>query len=49
MEAIVPGVSVDLGFLKGPQRLAPESRLEVKPLQSGQTHDIGDIRVKPRR
>jgi RNA polymerase sigma factor (sigma-70 family) len=48
MEGIVPGLKVNLGFLKGRQRL-PLPPLNIKPLQSGQTRDVGDIRIKPRR
>jgi hypothetical protein len=46
MEGIVPGLKVNLGFLKDRQRL-PLPPLNIKPLQSGQTIDVGDIRVKP--
>jgi protocatechuate 3,4-dioxygenase beta subunit len=49
VEAIVPGIKVDFGFIKGRQMLVPEKPLEIKPLQSGQTLDVGDVRVKPRR
>jgi RNA polymerase sigma factor (sigma-70 family) len=48
MEGIVPGLKVNLGFLKGKQRL-PLPPLNIKPLQSGQTRDAGDIRIKPQR
>jgi hypothetical protein len=48
LEAVVPGLSMDLRFLKGRQRLVPQARLEIEPLQSGQTRDVGDVRVKPR-
>ncbi len=49
VEAVVPGLALDLGFLKGRQRLVPQPRLNIKPLQSGHTHDVGDIRTKPRQ
>jgi RNA polymerase sigma factor (sigma-70 family) len=48
VEGVVPGLTVNLGFLKGKQRL-PLPPLNIKPLQSGQTRDVGDIRIKPRR
>jgi hypothetical protein len=48
VEGIVPGVKVDLGFLKGRHRWISQTPLDLKPLQSGQTRDLGDIRAKPR-
>jgi RNA polymerase sigma factor (sigma-70 family) len=44
--AIVPGRTFELGVAKGQQALEPEPRLEVKPLEAGQTLDLGDVRVK---
>jgi hypothetical protein len=50
LDTIIPGLKVaDLRLLKGRQLLELPARLDVKPLQSGQTLDIGDIRTKPRR
>jgi protocatechuate 3,4-dioxygenase beta subunit len=50
LEAIVPGLkATDLHFLKGRQLWVPQIRLEIKALQSGQTLDLGDVRVKPRQ
>ena len=49
LTGIVPGLKFDLGFLKGRQRLKPETRLEINPLQARQTLDLGDIRMKPER
>ena len=48
LQGIVPGLKVNLGFLKARQRL-PLPPLNIKPLQSGQTLDLGDVRVKPAR
>ncbi len=51
LEMIVPGLRVvNLRLLKGRQIFESQPRLlEIKPLQSGQTLDVGDIRTKPRR
>ncbi|MHB1422869.1 MAG: carboxypeptidase-like regulatory domain-containing protein, partial [Gemmataceae bacterium] len=49
LEGVVPGIKVDLGFIKGRLLLVPQTKLEIKPLQSGQTLDLGDIRSKPQR
>jgi hypothetical protein len=49
VEAIVPGIKVDFGFVKGRQQFVPQTPLQIKPLQSSQTLDVGDVRVKPRR
>jgi hypothetical protein len=48
LEGIVPGVPLKLGFRKGQRVVFPNNGLEVKPLESGQTFDVGDFRVKPR-
>ncbi len=48
LEGIVPGLSMGLGFRKGRQMFVPEKRLELKPVESGQTLDAGDLRTKPR-
>jgi RNA polymerase sigma factor (sigma-70 family) len=48
LEGLLPGLEFDLGFLKGRQTLVPDPRLKVKPLTTGQTLDLGDIRTKPR-
>lgn len=49
LECILPGLEFDLAFVKGRQALFPEGRLKVKPLTTGQTLDLGDIRTKPRQ
>jgi RNA polymerase sigma factor (sigma-70 family) len=49
LEGMLPGLEFDLGFLKGRQTLVPEARLKVKPPETGETLDLGDIRTKPRR
>jgi len=50
LETIVPGLSVThLRFLKGRHIFESQPRLNVEPLQSGQTRDLGDIRTKSRR
>jgi RNA polymerase sigma factor (sigma-70 family) len=50
IEAVVPGIAVrTLGFLEGRQMLVPQARLQIKPLESGQTLDVGDIRTRPRK
>jgi len=49
LEAVVPGLPLDLGFIKGRQMLVPQTKLDVKPLQSGQSLDLGDIRTKARK
>jgi Carboxypeptidase regulatory-like domain len=47
VEGIVPGLKFDLGFVEGRQaHFLPKTWLEVKPLEAGQTLDLGDIRVK---
>ena len=46
LTGIVPGLQFDLGFVKGRQRLRPETRLDIKPLETGKTLDLGDIRMK---
>jgi RNA polymerase sigma factor (sigma-70 family) len=46
LTGIVPGLKFDLGFAKGRQRLKPETRLEIKPLEAGKTLDVGDLRMK---
>jgi protocatechuate 3,4-dioxygenase beta subunit len=48
LEAIVPGLPVEPFFVKGRQMLVPQTRLEIKPLESGQKLDLGDVRTKPR-
>jgi protocatechuate 3,4-dioxygenase beta subunit len=48
LEGVVPGLPMELGFLKGRQMRVPQTRLEIKPLESGRTLDLGDIRTKPR-
>ena len=48
VEGIVPGLRFDLGFVEGRQsRFLPKRWQEVKPLEAGQTLNVGDIRVKP--
>jgi hypothetical protein len=48
VEGIVPGLKFDLGFVEGRQtHFLPKTWLEVKPLEEGQTLDLGDVRVKP--
>jgi RNA polymerase sigma factor (sigma-70 family) len=51
LERIVPGLKVvNLRLLKGRQTFESQPRLlDIKPLQSGQTLDVGDIRTKPQR
>jgi RNA polymerase sigma factor (sigma-70 family) len=50
LDTIVPGLTVaDFRLLKGRQLLETQTRLQVKPLQSGETFDLGDIRTKPRQ
>jgi hypothetical protein len=50
IEAVVPGLPIrTLGFLKGRQMLVPQTPLQIRPLKSGQTRDLGDLRTKPRR
>ncbi|HEY7312762.1 MAG TPA: sigma-70 family RNA polymerase sigma factor [Gemmataceae bacterium] len=48
LEGIVPGLSLELGFVKGRQMLVPQTRREIKPPESGKTLDLGDMRIKPR-
>jgi RNA polymerase sigma factor (sigma-70 family) len=47
LTGIVPGSKFDLGFVKGRERLKPETQLEIKPLAAGKSLNLGDIRVKP--
>jgi RNA polymerase sigma factor (sigma-70 family) len=49
LEGLVPGLPLDFGFVKGRQMLVPQERREVTPPKSGETLDLGEIRVKPRR
>jgi protocatechuate 3,4-dioxygenase beta subunit len=50
LDTIIPGLKVkDLRLLKGRHILEPPARVEIKPLQSGQTLDVGDIHTKLRR
>jgi hypothetical protein len=44
--AIVPGLKFELAVAKGQQRLDPEPRMQVKPLEAGQRLGLGEIRVK---
>jgi protocatechuate 3,4-dioxygenase beta subunit len=46
---VVPGLKFNLGFVKGRQMLAPQPKLEVKPIDSGKTADLGEFGVVPRR
>jgi hypothetical protein len=49
LEGIVPGLMMKLGFRnKGQQMLVPEKQLEVQPLESGKTLDLGELRTKSR-
>jgi RNA polymerase sigma factor (sigma-70 family) len=48
LEGIVPGLKVNLFFLKGKQNFSPPRPLNIKPLQSGNSVDVGDIRTKRR-
>jgi RNA polymerase sigma factor (sigma-70 family) len=48
LEGTVPGLPLELALRKGRQMLVPEKRLQIKPLESGQTLDLGDLRTKPR-
>ena len=49
LEGIVPGLSLELGFVKGRQMLVPQTRREIKSPEAGKTLDLGDVRIKPRR
>jgi hypothetical protein len=49
LEGIVPNLKFDLGFIKGRQRLKPTLRLEIEPLKSGGSVNMGAIRVKPQQ
>lgn len=49
LDGIVPGLALELGFVKGRQMLVPQERREVTPPESGKTLDLGEVRVKPRR
>jgi hypothetical protein len=49
LDGIVPGLAMELGFVKGRQMLVPQERREVTPPESGKTLDLGEIRVKPRK
>src|SRR5262249_55436689 len=49
LEGIVPGLQLDLGIVKGRQRLHPDPRLAVTASGSDKRLDMGEIRVKPRR
>jgi hypothetical protein len=49
LEGIVPGLSLELGFVKGRQMLVPQTRREIKSPEVGKTLDLGDVRIKPRR
>jgi RNA polymerase sigma factor (sigma-70 family) len=48
LEDIVPGVPLKVGFRKGQRVVNPKEGPAVKPLEAGQTFDVGDIHVKPR-
>jgi RNA polymerase sigma factor (sigma-70 family) len=49
LDGIVPGLAMELAFVKGRQMLIPQERREVTPPESGKTLDTGEIRVKPRK
>ena len=49
LDGIVPGLEMELGFVKGRQMLVPQERREVTPPESGKTLDLGELRVKPRK
>jgi RNA polymerase sigma factor (sigma-70 family) len=50
LDTVVPGLKlIDVRLLKGKQIFVPKTRLEIGPLRSGETLDLGDIRTKPRQ
>jgi hypothetical protein len=49
LEGIVPGLTWRFAFLKGREPLEAATNLDIKPLESGQSLDLGNIRVKPRK
>jgi RNA polymerase sigma factor (sigma-70 family) len=46
LEAVVPGLPMEIGFRGARQEFVPEKRSGIKPLESGESLDVGAIRTK---